>query len=39
MPIVDYWALFDNNLATRLIADSESIVEVEVYNNIKLSYV
>lgn len=39
MPIVDYWALYDNNLQTALIVDSESIIDEELYNKIKKSYV
>lgn len=39
MPIVDYWALYDNNLNTRLIADSEGIVEEDLFNKIQKSYV
>lgn len=39
MPIVDYWMLYDNNLQTRLIADSESIVDDVLFNKIKENYV
>ncbi len=35
MPIVDEWALFDNNLATRLIADNNGIVNNNLYTQIK----
>lgn len=34
MPIVDYWALYDNNLQSSLIADSEGIVNKEVFDRI-----
>lgn len=39
MPIVDYWALYDNNLYARLIADSEGTVEEGLFNEIKRSHV
>lgn len=39
MPIVDYWTLYDNNLQTRLIADSESIIDEVLFNKIKDNYV
>lgn len=39
MPIVDYWALYDNNLQTRMIADSENITNVELFDLIKENYV
>ncbi|MBD5358226.1 MAG: zeta toxin [Bacteroides sp.] len=39
MPIVDYWTLYDNNLQTRLIADSESIIDEVLFNKIKEYYV
>lgn len=39
MPIVDYWALYDNNLQARLIADSESVVDEVLFNHIKENYV
>lgn len=35
MPIVDYWALYDNNLQTKMIADSENILDIELFNAIK----
>ena len=34
MPIVDYWALFDNNLAPRMIADRYRIINESLYNKI-----
>lgn len=39
IPIVDYWALYDNNLNTKLIADSEGIVEEDLFNEIQKNYV
>lgn len=39
MPIVDYWSLYDNNLHTRLIADSQSVIDEVLFNKIKLDYV
>lgn len=39
MPIVDYWTLYDNNLQTRLISDSESVVDTVLFNKIKEKYV
>ncbi len=39
IPIVDYWTLYDNNLQTRLIADSESIIDEVLFNKIKENYV
>jgi predicted ABC-type ATPase len=39
MPIVDYWALYDNNLQTRLIADSKNVIDEVLYNKIKENYV
>lgn len=39
MPIVDYWALYDNNLQARLIADSEEVQDNETFNKIKNNYV
>ena len=39
MPIVDYWALYDNNLQTNIIADSEEIFDKEMFNKIRNSYV
>lgn len=35
MPIVDYWALYDNNLETSMVADSEGIINPVLYNKIK----
>lgn len=35
VPIVDYWALFDNNLRTEMIADSNSIIDHNLYSKIK----
>lgn len=35
MPIVDYWALYDNNWSPSLIADSNGIIDVEKFNQIK----
>ena len=35
MPIVDYWAIYDNNLQTTMIADSESIVNMGLFNKIE----
>ncbi len=34
MPIVDEWALYDNNLSTNLIADNVGIVNEQLYNKI-----
>ncbi len=39
MPIVDYWTLYDNNLKTRLIADSENVIDEALFNKIKENYV
>lgn len=39
IPIVDYWALYDNNLQTQLIADSESVIDIELFNKIKMNHV
>ena len=39
IPIVDYWALYDNNLQTTLIADSNSVVNEKIFNEIQMSYV
>ena len=39
IPIVDYWALYDNNLQTKLIADSESIRDLQLFNKIKEDHV
>ena len=39
IPIVDYWALYDNNLQTKLIADSESIRDLQLFNKIKEGHV
>lgn len=39
MPIVDYWVLYDNNLQTRLIADSETVIDEVLFNKIKENYV
>lgn len=39
MPVVDYWSLYDNNLQTKLIADSEKVVNEELFNKIKMNYV
>lgn len=39
MPIVDYWALYDNNLQTTLIADSVNVFDEKLYNKIKENYV
>lgn len=39
MPIVDYWTIYDNNLQTKLIADSENVVDEMLFNKIKDSYV
>ena len=39
MPIVDYWALYDNNLQTTLIADSESVIDEKLFNRIENSHV
>ena len=39
MPIVAYWALYDNNLQTNIIADSEEIFDKEMFNKIRNSYV
>ncbi len=35
MPIVDYWAVYDNNLQTTMIADSESVINTNLFNKIK----
>ncbi len=35
MPIVDEWALYDNNLTTRMIADSNGIVNNNLYTQIQ----
>lgn len=37
--IVDYWALYDNNLETKLIADSEEVFNESLFNILKDSYV
>ncbi len=34
IPIVDEWALYDNNLSTNLIADNVGIVNEQLYNKI-----
>lgn len=34
-PIVDYWALYDNNLNTALIADSNEVIDNNLFNLIK----
>lgn len=39
MPIVDYWALYDNNLQPILVADNSEIFDKKLYNKIKNSYV
>lgn len=39
MPIVDYWIIYDNNLQSRLIADSENIIDEVLFNKIKEYYV
>lgn len=39
MPIVDYWALYDNNLQPKLVADNSGIFDKNLYNRIKNSYV
>lgn len=38
MPIVDYWAIYDNNLHTKLIADSYDVVDPELFNKIRKEY-
>lgn len=35
MPIVDYWALYDNNMQTTMIADSGSVENPDLFNTIK----
>ncbi len=35
MPIVDEWAIYDNNLTTRMIADSNGIVNNNLYTQIQ----
>ncbi|MDE7495532.1 MAG: zeta toxin family protein [Muribaculaceae bacterium] len=35
IPIVDYWAMYDNNLQTQLIADSDGVAQTELFNKIK----
>ncbi len=35
LPIVDWWALYDNNFHTRLIADSGEVIDVDLFNKIK----
>lgn len=35
MPIVDYWAIYDNNFQPNLIADSEVKHENSLFNQIK----
>ena len=37
IPKVDYWALYDNNAHTNLIADSEGVMDSIKYNQIKKS--
>lgn len=37
MPKVDYWALYDNNAHTSMIADAEGIVDSVKFNQIKAS--
>lgn len=39
MPIVDYWALYDNNLQPKLVADNSRIFDENLYNKIKDCYV
>lgn len=39
IPIVDYWALYDNNLQTTLIADSNGVENSILLNKIKSNYV
>ncbi len=39
IPIVDFWSIYDNNLQTKLIADSEKIVDEVIFNKIKDNYV
>ncbi len=38
MPIVDYWALFDNNCETRMIADDQVIHNEDLFEEIKEQY-
>ncbi len=35
MQIVDYWAIYDNNLQTTMIADSENVININLFNKIK----
>ncbi len=35
MPIVDFWAIYDNNLHTSLIADNQKVINNDLFNQIK----
>ena len=37
MPIVDYWALYDNNFEAKLIAKNNQIINLDLFNRIKES--
>ena len=37
MPTVDYWALYDNNARTRMIADTKGVRDSVKFNQIKKS--
>lgn len=39
IPIVDYWAIYDNHLQTKLIADNKKVFLPELFDKIKCSYV